>query len=295
MSGRLGRQRVLVRLVAAGVLGPPAPRAASSVDRPVREAAVPVGRLCRRDTGFPVRCGSTMIADVGYDLHITRAFVSYDSERYPILGTEVDDLARDEPDLTIPPDAPRRPNFCYINWESDASDGYDYLRFDAGRLTTKNPRPELVRRMTELAARLDAWTLGDNGEVYEWDGDRVVDRQRGPEAFAWHARYITRGTWSSGMNGHAPIRPDEWAELVADQPDFATMTRIETTLPSGVRWISCPPVACWMGHPSARPMPFFFDVDVIQVRHADGPTVRRMTALAASLAAKVLDDENQPA
>jgi hypothetical protein len=50
-----------------------------------------------------------------------------------------------------------------------------------------------------------------------------------------------------------------------------------------------------MGHPSGRPVPFFFDIDVIEVRHADGPTLRRMMALAASLAAKVLDDEDQPA
>jgi hypothetical protein len=82
---------------------------------------------------------------------------------------------------------------------------------------------------------------------------------------------------------------------VAAQPDFATMTRIETTLPSSVRWIPCPPVAGWTGHPSGRPMPFFLDRDVIEVRHADRPTVRRMATLAASLAAKVLDDEDQPA
>lgn len=232
---------------------------------------------------------------VGYDLHITRAFMSFDSERYPILGTEVDDLARDEPDLTIPPDAPRRPDFCYINWDSGAPHSDDYLLFRAGRLTTKNPRPELLRRMIELAARLDAWVIGDDGEVYEWDGDRVVHRQRGPEAFARHPRYITRGTFSSGMNAHAPIRPDEWAALVAAHPDFTTMTRIEATLPSGVRWIPCPPVACWAGHPSGRPMPFFLDGDVIEVRYADGPTVRRMAALAAFLGAKVVDDDDQPA
>jgi hypothetical protein len=236
-----------------------------------------------------------MIASVGYDLHITRAFLSFDSERYPILGTEVDDLVRDEADLTIPPGSPRHPDFCYVVWESGAPDGDDYLLFRAGRLTTKHPAPGLLRRMTELAARLDAWVIGDDGEVYEWDGNRVVHRQRGPEAFASQPRCITRGTSSSGANGHAPIRPDEWTALVAAQPDFATMTRIETTLPSSVRWIPCPPVAGWTGHPSGRPMPFFLDRDVIEVRHADRPTVRRMATLAASLAAKVLDDEDQPA
>ncbi|NUT02592.1 MAG: hypothetical protein HOV76_03885 [Hamadaea sp.] len=232
---------------------------------------------------------------MGYDLHITRAFLSYDSERYPILGTEVDDLVRDEPGLTIPPDAPRRPDFCYLAWESPDPDDDGHLWFEAGRITTKNPRPEVIRRMTVLAARLDAWVIGDDGEVYGWDGNRVVDRQRDAHAFILNARYITRGTWFGGMNGQAPIRLDEWEQLAAAQPDFVTMTRIEATLPSGVRWISCPPVVCWTGHPSGRPRPFFFDDDVIEVRQADEPTVRRMAELAMSLGAKVVDDNDQAA
>jgi hypothetical protein len=229
---------------------------------------------------------------VGYDLHITRAFMSFDSGRYPILGTEIDELVSTEADLVIPPDAPRRPEFCYLTWPAD---GDDWLLFDAGRLRTTHPRPPLLRRMTELAARLDAWVIGDDGEVYEWDGERVADRQRGPEAFAGNRRYLTRGTCSSGLNAHAPIGPDEWAQFVATQPDFATMTRIEAVLPSGVRWISCPPVACWMGHPSGRPVPFFHDRDVIEVRHADGPTTSRMLTLAPALAARAVDDEDRPA
>jgi hypothetical protein len=232
---------------------------------------------------------------MGYDLHLTRAVLSWDSERYPILGTEVDDLVREEPDLTIPPDAPRRPDFCFVVWDSGDSDGDDYLMFRAGRLSTKNPRPVFIRRLTELAPRLDAWLIGDDGEVYERTERSYDARQRGPGAFPWHPRYLTRGTYSSGMNADAPIRPDEWAAVVAAQPDFETMTRIEATLPSGVRRIPCPPVACWTGHPSGRPVPFFLDEDVIEVRYADEPTVRRMRALAESLGARAVDDENRPA
>jgi hypothetical protein len=125
---------------------------------------------------------------VGYELHITRAFMSFDSERYPILGAEVDDLVRDEPDLTIPPDAPRRPDLRYIDWGAASPHGDFCLLLRAGRLSCARPGPERVRRMTELAARLDAWVIGDDGEVYEWDGIRIVDRQRDPEAFAWHRR-----------------------------------------------------------------------------------------------------------
>ena len=220
---------------------------------------------------------------VGYDLHITRAFMSFESDRYPILGAEVDELIRTEADLVVPPDAPRRPEFCYLTWHGD-----DWLLFDAGRLRTTHPRPALARRMTELAARLDAWLIGDDGEVYEWDGERVASWQRGVEAFAANPRHLTRGTASSGLNAHAPITREEWEQFVATQPDFAMMTRIEATLPSGVRPIPCPPVACWMGHPSGRPVPFFHDRDVIEVRDADEPTARRMATLAPQLGARAV-------
>lgn len=233
-----------------------------------------------------------MIACVGYDFHITRAFRWDDSARYPILGTEIDDLVRDEPDVSIPPDAPRRPDFCFLSW--DAS-GDDYLMFEGGRLRTKNPRPGLLLRMADWAVRLDAWLLGDNDEACERDGEQLVERQRDRAGFAWNPRYLTRGTYNSGMNPDTPIRPDEWMRLAAAQPDFVMTTHIEAILPSGVRAIPCPPVACWTGHPSGRPVPFFHDQDVIEVRVADEPTIRRMRTLAPALAARAVDDEDRPA
>jgi hypothetical protein len=236
-----------------------------------------------------------MITGMGYDLHITRAIQWFDSERYPILGAEVDALVRDEPELTILPDEPPRPDFCYLLWNCTASDGEGGLRLNRGQLQTKNPSSELVRRMTDWAARLDAWVIGDDGEVYEWDGERVFTWERGPETHQWNTRFLTRGTFAGGGNAQAPVRAEEWAQVVAAQPDFAMMTQIEATLPAGARWITCPPVACWIGHPSGRPIPFFHDQDVIEVRDADEPTIHRMLALASTLAAKVVDGDDQPA
>ena len=57
-------------------------------------------------------------------------------------------------------------------WDCVASDGDDWLMFDGGEIRTKHPRPGPVGRMTDWAARLDAWVIGDDGEVYEWDGER---------------------------------------------------------------------------------------------------------------------------
>ena len=231
---------------------------------------------------------------MGYDLHITRAFVADESERFPILDAEVDELVRAEPDLAIPSDAPRHPGFCFVQWTADLPGREHYLLFQHGRLSITHPEPAFLRRMIDLAARLDAWVIGDDAEVCGFDGERVVAWQRGREAFARRRRFITRGTWLGGLNADTPIRPGEWAALVAAQPDFTMLTSIEASLPSGTRPIACPPVAAWTGHPSGRPIPFFFDEDVIEVRDADEPTERRMAGVAAELSAKAVDDDDRP-
>ncbi|GAA2600274.1 hypothetical protein GCM10010435_94590 [Winogradskya consettensis] len=227
---------------------------------------------------------------MGYDWHITRAFVSYESRWFPILGTEVDALVNAEPDLLIPAGTPKRPDFCYVSWTGEAADEDDYLIFQDGRLSRKNPRPAFLRRMAAIAAHLDAWLIGDNCEVY---ADPTA-WERGPAAFATR-HFITRGPWHTGENNPPPIHTDEWAALVDTQPDFEWATRIEAVLPSGARPIPCPPTATWTTHPTAHPVPFFMDDDAIQVRNADPPTITRMKALAVPLKAHILDDNAQPA
>ncbi|MEV6346432.1 hypothetical protein [Actinoplanes sp. NPDC051851] len=222
---------------------------------------------------------------MGYDLHITRALIDYESEWFPILAGEVEALVAAEPDLAIPPDAPRRPDFCFVLWTGSAPDREHYLLFQYGRLSIKNPEPPFVRRMVELAAHLDAWPIGDNGELYSCDGDRLRSGERDWSAIARDRHFLRRPT---------PITPGEWASVTATQPDFTPMTRIKTPLPSGVRTIACPEVSCWTAHPSGDPIPFYVDDGAIQVRHADAPTRLRMTALAPALAATTVDDHDRP-
>jgi hypothetical protein len=226
---------------------------------------------------------------MGYDLHITRAIREYESGRFPILDDEVTAAVRAASDLVVPADAPRHPGFCFVVWTSSA-DG-EYLLFQDGRLSTKNPGDAFRRRMIELAEHLDAWVTGQDGELYGWDGRRVVHRYGSREAYTRRPRMITRGSASSGMNRRAPITAGEWTALATAQPDFATMTTIEVELPSGPGRIACPPVHCWTGHPSGRPIPFFHDEDLVEVSDADEPTERRMAGLAGALAARVADPE----
>ncbi|MEU4692411.1 hypothetical protein [Actinoplanes sp. NPDC023714] len=215
---------------------------------------------------------------MGYELHITRATVAYESERFPILGAEVEALVREQPDLTIPPD------LRYVSWAG----GGHHLLFQDGRLSVKDPEPAFRRRMIELAEKLDAWVIGDDAEIYEYDGVKLTERRRTHDV---RRHFITRG------DDRPIIRADEWATLIGGRSDFITMSTIEAELPSGTRAIPCPPIDCWTGHPSGRPIPFFFNDDdlffhnqQIEVRDADGHTVHLMRQLAATLDATVTDD-----
>ncbi|MEV4348655.1 hypothetical protein AB0J83_29715 [Actinoplanes sp. NPDC049596] len=228
---------------------------------------------------------------MGFEIHITRAIRWPESERFPILGHEVEALVAGEPDLTIPPDAPRRADFCYVAWRSGIPKWEHHLLFREGRLSIKHPELEFVRRMLELGERLDAWVISDDDQPYRWDGAEVVVWERDPAAFAQRQLFLTRGRRWGGDNKHAPILPDEWAALVAAQRDFTLLTSVEAALPSGTRSLAVPAIAGWTGHPSGRPVPFSFDEDVIEVRDADEHTERRMVDLATGLAARLVDGE----
>ncbi|XVV10334.1 hypothetical protein ACQP2X_36625 [Actinoplanes sp. CA-131856] len=158
---------------------------------------------------------------MGYELHITRAFDWAESERFPILGAEVEALVGAEPDLSFVPGASGRPDVGHVVGDSE-----HWLFFWQGRLSIKHPEPYFVRRMVELGERLDAWVTGDDSAVYGWNGEEVLDWQRERDAFALRRRFISSG------DRDTPIRPDEWAALVAAQPDFAMMTSVRATLPT---------------------------------------------------------------
>jgi hypothetical protein len=212
---------------------------------------------------------------VGYDLHVTRALQWTDSECYPISAVEIEGLVGRSPDLT---------------WRGDSVDwlGGGSLRYRDGELSAREPPDGLVRRMLELAAALDAWVTGDDGEVYEWDGQAVRRRERADEELPPDPLYLARPDGD-------PIAADEWLAAAAAESDFRVGKRIQARLPSGTAWIPCPPVACWTGHPSGEPVWCFHDEDVVEVRSDDPDTVRRMAALAVRMGAEVLRWNGEPA
>ena len=213
---------------------------------------------------------------MGYDLHITRALEWTDSEYYPIPEVEVVDLVEQSPDLAL------RDGVVH-------ADGWS-LRYSEGELSCPEPPEPVLRRLLELAAALDAWVTGDDGEVYEWDGTAVSTREREEKELPSDPLYLSR----DGLDTDNPISNEEWLAAVGEQPDFTVGTTIEATLPSGVAWIPCPPVARWTGHPSGEPVWCFHDEDVVEVRGDDPDTVRRMTALAVVMGAEVLRWNGEP-
>lgn len=225
---------------------------------------------------------------MGYDLHITRACFWPDGERFPIRAEEVTALVEREADLAL--DSPDGVGLIEFFLRVDKE---DWLWFRRGELTTKNPRRSLIRRMVEIGHLLDAWVVGDDGEFYGWNGD-VTSRQPTQEEMRPPAYLLVGAASPRGYSWEAPIVEQAWLNLVAAQPDFTVMPWVKARLPSGRTWIPCPPVAYWTGHPSGRPVPFFFDGDHVETTRGNA-TLARLRELAPLLDARVLDDDLKPA
>src|ERR1051326_8922410 len=129
-------------------------------------------------------------------------------------------------------DAARSGTSGYIAWGDD--EGFLWGR-GCGRM--KNPNDAILEGMIGVAAVLDAWVMGDDGERY-FPGP--VSRQAVP------TRLICSITRSRGGR-YAPIPEDDWAAVVAAQPDFLLLDEIEADLESGRRTIPAPPTPHWTG------------------------------------------------
>ncbi|MER7280084.1 hypothetical protein ABT369_37160 [Dactylosporangium sp. NPDC000244] len=186
---------------------------------------------------------------MGYELHIARVIPWIYCHRFPIGRHEVRALLHAE----------------------------DWLRYDDGRLCARDPGEARVRRMLDIAAELDAWLLGDGDTIFGVAGDRVVERE------ATHADLPFPRTF---VAAEAAITAARWAEVVAAEPDLEWRTRIRAQVPSGATWIDCPAVACWTGHPSGEPVPFFHSEyeAAVEVWRPDSATLTRVEALEVRLA-----------
>jgi hypothetical protein len=99
---------------------------------------------------------------MGYDIHITRADMWFNSEASPIPLEEWLAVIASDPELKL--DNQNGPH-DFLWFPPDGQTPYP-LWWAEGRIHTKNPERAMVEKMLEVAARLGARVQGDHGEVY---------------------------------------------------------------------------------------------------------------------------------
>ena len=115
---------------------------------------------------------------MGYDVHITRAAEWSDSMASPISLDEWIAYVKSDPEMRLDGVAETRtPNGDVLRYENPGlavwltHSGRDKGRtpwFDLrrGRVTVKNPDPEILEKMRQVAKALGARVQGDEGESY---------------------------------------------------------------------------------------------------------------------------------
>ena len=116
---------------------------------------------------------------MGYDVHITRANEWWEAESAPITLDEWLLTVKADPEMRLDGFAevttPEGSTIRYDNqglavwkvWEGHHEDGnkawFDYHR---GRITVNNPDDRIIAKMKQIAERLGAKVIGDEGEEY---------------------------------------------------------------------------------------------------------------------------------
>jgi hypothetical protein len=103
---------------------------------------------------------------MGYDLHITRAEDWSDSEKTPITKEEWAAVVAADPELRWDADNDQFNRF-QANWINPASgEERGWFAWSDGEISTKNPDRAQLAKMLQIAERLGAQVLGDDGEKY---------------------------------------------------------------------------------------------------------------------------------
>jgi hypothetical protein len=53
-----------------------------------------------------------------------------------------------------------------------------WITFGAGKIVVNNPDPPMLRRMHEIALAFGAQVEGDDGELYDAEGNPIVEERR---------------------------------------------------------------------------------------------------------------------
>lgn len=114
---------------------------------------------------------------MGYDLHITRAEWWVESEDHPISLSEWQEVIKGDPQLRLENAAEMKaPNGMTLRYENpgiavcimeEEDEEYPvYFDYRDGRIVVKNPNDQIINKMKEIAEKLNANVIGDDGEIY---------------------------------------------------------------------------------------------------------------------------------
>jgi hypothetical protein len=110
---------------------------------------------------------------MGYDLHITRKGYWADEEGEGSISlSEWHAHVADDPELSQDPNNPGENNYLYLresgNWPL-------WYSPELGEINTKNPDIDVIRKLVGIANSLGAKAQGDDGELYDLNGNVVPD------------------------------------------------------------------------------------------------------------------------
>jgi hypothetical protein len=106
---------------------------------------------------------------VGYDLHITRAANWAENEGAEITADEWLAVVRNDPELSLVPEN----GLYFAQWTGASKHPEPWLDWFNGNVYTKAPDSATLRKMVQIAQRLEARVQGDEGELYS--GDEPLD------------------------------------------------------------------------------------------------------------------------
>lgn len=102
---------------------------------------------------------------VGYDIHITRTDEWFESEASPIGVEQCMAVIEQDPDLRLAGDS-AFDSGLYFEWTGHPH-RIESFELSGGRISIKNPDNPTLAKMLDLAERLQAKVVGDDGESYD--------------------------------------------------------------------------------------------------------------------------------
>jgi hypothetical protein len=115
---------------------------------------------------------------MGYDVHITRANDWTEAKSAPIRLEEWLTLIQSDPEMQLdgfadaktPDGVLRYENQGLVVWKAYSGNGVNgnmaWFDYRDGCITVKNPDEEILAKMKQIAKKLSAKVIGDEGEEY---------------------------------------------------------------------------------------------------------------------------------